>query len=620
MPDPESSTVHDAGGAAPLFNRRRLLTASAYLSGGAVLWSLAPASLLAAAPSATVVGAPLQTFSYDVVSFAPGQPEQQMRATIAVLLGLSDDALLKPFRVRAGMAAPGDLLGGWYDSDGYAPGHTFGQWLSAFARYSAATGDERVHAKVTSMVKGLAEVPDPEGHFFEDNRFPAYTLEKLNIGMIDAYSFAKNEQAVELLASLTQRALPHLPERALSRAEQQARPYKDISYTFDEAYTLPENYFLAYQRTGDMRYRELGLRFLHRDGFLDPLTDGENVLPGLHAFSHLNALNSAMQAYLILNETKYLQAARNGFQFIQEQSYATGGWGPDERFVTPGRGELAKSLTATHSSFETPCGAYGHFKLTRTLLQATRESTYGDSMEAVFYNTVQGAKALEQDGSAFYYSDYNPDGSKGFARDKWPCCSGTLPQVAADYRISAYLHDASGVYVNLYLPSSVSWRTQGGLVKISQQGAYPLGEMVHLRVDTAGRHPFALHLRIPKWTGNDAKISINGSRYAGAVRGGSFATVTRVWRAGDRIELTLPMSLRLQAVDAETPETVALLRGPLVLFPVGPGLRTFRETDLLQAQQASPGEWVVRSTSGDVRFRPFASIGDEGYSTYVGLV
>ncbi len=600
------------------FSRRRFLASTAYASCGALMPSLAAQGMFAQASPQENSGR-LQQFGYGDISFSPGLPDQQLHQTVSVLMALSDDRLLKPFRVRAGVAAPGEDMGGWYDAYAFAPGHSLGQWISALSRYYAITGDDSVHAKVGRLIRGLSAVPDPQGKFFEDNRFPAYTLEKLNCGMIDAHSFAQDPDALDLLASLTTRAMPHLPEKALTRVEQQARPHKDISYTWDESYTLPENYFLAYQRSGDERYRDLGIRFLLNGEFLDPLANNENVLPGLHAYSHLNTLNSAMQAYVVLNDPKYLRAAQNGFRFVQAQSYATGGWGPDERFVTPGQGKLAQSLTATHSSFETPCGSYGHFKVTRSLLAETRDSRYGDSMEAVFYNTVQGAKPLEQDGTAFYYSDYNAAGKKFYARDKWPCCSGTLPQVAADYRISAYLHDDAGLYVNLYLPSVVTWKTQKGDVKLSQQSSYPVEGRIRFKVEHVGGGDFALHLRIPEWAGEDASISINRTRYPGVVQAGSFATIQRAWRRGDEVDLSLPLRLRLVPVDSETPGTVALMRGPLVLFPLGGGGRTLKESELLQARHISPQQWLVRSAQGDVRFRPFASINEESYSTYVNL-
>src|SRR5437762_12192487 len=107
---------------------------------------------------------------------------------------------------------------------------------------------------------------------------------------------------------------------------------------------------------------------------------------------------------------------------------STGGWGPNEAFVEPGKGLLAASLGTTRSTFETPCGAYGQFKITRYLLRVTRDSRYGDSMEQVLYNTIAGAKPILADGASFYYSDYHSEGArKVYYKDKWPCCSGTFP-------------------------------------------------------------------------------------------------------------------------------------------------------------------------------------------------
>ncbi len=567
------------------------------------------------------VRTPLKEFGYGDVVFLPGAEDATLEQTHGVLMGLSNDRLLKPFRMRAGVAAPGADMGGWYDAQAYAPGHSFGQWLSALSRYYAITGDEATRSKVAGMVRGYGAVPDATGAFFENNRFPAYTLEKLNCGFIDAYQFTGNEEAPAVMRSMTAAALPHLPEKALSRAEQAARSHKDATYTYDEAYTLPENYFLAAERFGDRRYRELGSRFLLNEDFLMPLAEGENVLPGLHAFSHLNCLNSSLQAYFALNDPKYLKAAVNGFHFVQEQSFATGGWGPDERFVKPGEGALAKSLTTTHSSFETPCGSYGHFKLTRNLLRITRDARYGDSMETVLYNTVLGSKQLAENGDAFYYSDYNFAGSKGVARDKWPCCSGTLPQVAADFHISTYFHDDDNdnVFVNLYVPSTLRWKTRHAVVTINQAHNYPADGLVQLTVASDSRRNFTLHLRIPAWAGDDTRITVNGEPYGGAVRGETFAALRRVWGRHDRVELSLPMRFRLQQVDTETPGTVALLRGPLVLFRMGESASPLRERDLLDAEKVAGSDWLVRSDGGGVRFRPFTAIGEQRYSTYVNL-
>src|SRR5574337_1198088 len=88
--------------------------------------------------------APLQEFGYRDVDLAPGLAQTQFEQTQSVLLALNEDSLLKPWRLRAGVPAPGPELGGWYDETplhktesgghGFAPAHSFGQWLSALAR------------------------------------------------------------------------------------------------------------------------------------------------------------------------------------------------------------------------------------------------------------------------------------------------------------------------------------------------------------------------------------------------------------------------------------------------------------------------------------------------------
>ena len=75
--------------------------------------------------------------------------------------------------------------------------------------------------------------------------------------------------------------------------------------------------------------------------FFPALGAGDNVLPGKHAYSHVNALSSAARAYLSLGTTGHLRAAERGLDFIEAQSYATGGWGPGEHFIDPRAGRSA---------------------------------------------------------------------------------------------------------------------------------------------------------------------------------------------------------------------------------------------------------------------------------------
>ena len=607
-------------------SRRQFLKSAAVSTAGVLAMRSIPA-WAQTTPKGPIVP-PLSVFGYSNVQLLDGPFRLQFEQNHELFLHLNEDGLLKPFRQRQGMPAPGPDLGGWYDNaddfneennfHGFIAGHTFGQYLSGLARAYAVTRSKPTQEKVHRLVRAFAETVEPTGKFYVDYRLPGYTFDKTCCGLIDAHEFAADPIALDVLRRSTDAVLRHLPEKALSRAEQEARPHKTIAYTWDETYTLPENFFLAYQRSGDKRYRDLAVRFIYHE-YYDALAENHNALPGKHAYSHVNTFSSAMQAYLTLGDEKYLRAAVNGLRMVQEQSYATGGWGPNEAFVEPGKGLLAASLGTTRSSFETPCGAYGQFKITRYLLRVTRDSRYGDSMEQVLYNTVAGAKPILADGTSFYYSDYNSEGAKKvYYKDKWPCCSGTFPQLTADYGISSYYAGKDGIYVNLFLPSRVTWMQNRARCTLTQQTTYPTSNATQLQLDMARPENFTVYLRIPAWTDAKTRISVNGKRAVGDIVPGKFFALPRTWKNGDRVEFEIGMPLRLQAVDAQNANTVALVRGPLALFGVGNLPAKFTRAQLLAAAAASQSseDWLVETDAGRVAFRPFAAIHDESYRLY----
>jgi len=597
------------------FTRRRFVASAALLAAGgaAPLRTLARVSGAGAAPL-------LQPFDYGDVTLHSVLHEQQLETHLQLLMSLDEDSLLKPFRQMVGQSAPGVALGGWYNYDtehygidgAYAPSATFGQWVSALARMYAIRGTPEIRDRVLRLNRLYAQTID--GRYYDNNRFPAYCYDKLVCGLIDSHSFAKDTEAFRILQHTTDTALPHLPGRAIANGASW-RPGKDESYNSDESYTISENLFLAYRRGAGERYRSIARAYLD-DSFFNPLSEGHSDFAGRHAYSHVNALSSAMQAYLTLGSVRHLHAARFGFALLSRQSYATGGWGPDETLRAPGSSDLYSSLTNTHNSFETPCGSYAHFKLTRYLLRVTGDATYGDSMERMMFNTVLGAKPILADGRTFYYADYSGNGRKVYSDRRWPCCSGTLPQVAADYRISTYLRGPRSVYINLYLPSTLRWTQDGAALSLTQRSGYPFDGAIALELQTSKAVHFELRLRIPAWA-EGASLAVNGRRVDAAPEPGRFAGLARTWKSGDRIELDLPLAPRLEAIDEAHPDTVALLSGPLVLFPMVETPPAVTRSQLLSVRKSGAQSWELAARSGPVRLLPFTAIGDEPYCTYL---
>jgi hypothetical protein len=190
--------------------------------------------------------------------------------------------------------------------------------------------------------------------------------------------------------------------------------------------------------------------------------------------------------------------------------------------------------------------------------------------------------------------------------------------LAADYGISTYLPATNGVYVNLFLPSKLTWMQGGAKATLTQTTNYPTANTTVLKFDLAKQEEFTVYLRVPAWADSNTRVSVNGKRVEGDVTPGKFMAVSRTWKNGDRIEYEMGMPLRLLAVDPETPQIVAAVRGPVALFGVGKLPASFTRAQLLSATpvSASSSDLSLEAAGGKVVLRPFGSIGNETYRLY----
>jgi uncharacterized protein len=585
-------------------------------SSAAALGAVGKLPVFGATPAAAP--ADLREFDYQDVHLTGGPLKDQYDHLHAHYLGLDNDRLLKVYRQHAGLAAPGKDMGGWYDADGFVPGHSLGQYISGLARIGSCTGDAACHAKVRELVQAFGAVceanPNPFAGVNSEKVWPAYVMDKHAIGLIDAYRLSGFEPARALLPRVIAGALPFVSPVSRDRIGKKDPPY-------DETYVLPENLFAVQEITGDGRFRELAVNYLLNKEYFDPLAAGEDVLPTRHAYSHAIALSSAAKAYFVLGDPKYRTAIVNAWRFLDSQRYASGGFGPDEQFVTPGRGALFESLARTKDHFETPCGSYASMKLARYLIRATGDARYGDGLERIVYNALLAVKRPDGDGGYPYYSTYGVHAVKEYYSRKWPCCSGTLVQGVADYVLGVYFQSSNAVYVNLFVPSEVSWARNGSTVKLVQETTYPAGDVTTISVATASPATFTVGLRIPGWLRVSPEVRVNGVKQSGELLPGTFATLNRTWKNGDRIELHLPQTLRTEAIDESYPKTVALLRGA-VLYAGLDSTGATAEPPSLDPSQITPAQgtsevFVQNTGQPQTVFIPFYRVQNESYNLYL---
>ena len=565
---------------------------------------------------------PLRQFDYADVQLTGGPFFEQYTHLHAHYLALSNDPLLKVYRERAGLPAPGRDMGGWYDFKGFVPGHSLGQYISALARFGASTGDAACHQKVHDLVDGFAATLGPDNQSIlrpppanPPNLWVCYTLDKHFAGLIDAATLSKLPNATELLNRVLAGAQPLLPAKGRDRIGKKDPPY-------DETYVMPENLFAAADLTGNAVFRDFAQRYLLDREFFDPLSRGSDPFPGQHAYSHAIALSSGAKAWLVLGDDKYKQALAHAFELLTtQQQFSSGGWGPNETFITPHRGELYNSLSTTVDHFETPCGAYAATKLARYLIRFTpspADTRHADNLERVLFNTILAVKAPDSDGDYPYYSTYSPNAQKVYYKQKWPCCSGTLAQTVADYPLNIYFRADEGLYVNIYTPSSLRFTHGGTPIELTQETRYPAEDTIAITLRPAAPVATTIHLRIPAWLDRPATIRINGKPAGVSGHPGSYAALRRTWRAGDRIDLTLPQQFRTESIDDQHPNTVALMHGPVQYVALNPpaGLTNDRLPLPASLKPSGPQSFVENYSGTQIIFVPLHSIQNATYTTY----
>jgi DUF1680 family protein len=563
-----------------------------------------------------------QELPYSAVKITDGPLRHQYDAIHAHYLSLDNDRLLKVYRQRAGLPSPGADMGGWYDYDGFVPGHSLGQYISGIARIGASTGDGACHQKVHDLVSGFAATfgaenqsilrPPPDPH---PNLWVCYTLDKHFAGLIDATTWSGVPEAKELLNRVLEGAKPLLPQKGHDRIGKQDPPY-------DETYVMPENLFTAHRLTGNPAFRDLAIRYLLDREFFDLLARGEDPFPGQHAYSHAIALSSGGMAYQVLGDAKYLKALQNAFALLTtQQQYASGGWGPNETFITPHRGELYASLSSTVDHFETPCGSYAATKLARYLLRFTADPRlrvqYADYLERVIYNTILAVKFPDSDGDYPYYSTYSPRATKVYYQRKWPCCSGTLVQTVADYPLDIYMQSEQGIDINLYASSELRFKRSGTAVTLIQETRYPAEDRVIIRIDPDLPMEFTLSLRVPGWAPSLARVSMGDKPLASGAPG-TYISLHRRWRTGDVLEVTVPQDFRTEAIDDKNPNVVALMKGPVQYVALNPAMELEKDRLKLPANLKPSGVQVFTDNDGGrpMVLVPLHQIQTETYTSY----
>ena len=274
---------------------------------------------------------------------------------------------------------------------------------------------------------------------------------------------------------------------------------------------------------------------------------------------------------------------------VRSKLYITGGCGalydgvsPDGTSYSPpyiqqvhqayGRAYQLPNSTAHNES----CANIGNILWNWRMLTLTGDARFTDVIEQTLYNALLASVSL--DGRRYFYTNplrvyhdlpYTLRWSK--EREEYisrcNCCPPNIVRTIAEAGSYLYAVSDRGLWLNIYSASELRTNLpDGSVVELIQEGDYPWAGNIRIRLKKVPGHTFSLFLRIPGWS-DGALLSVNGRDPGQILQPGTYTEIRRQWKAGDLIELELPLQTRLMAAHPLAEEIsgqVTVQRGPIV--------------------------------------------------------
>lgn len=569
------------------------------------------------------------------------------------LLELKPDRMLAYLRERAGLKPKAPGYGGWDGEGRQLTGHIAGHYLSGVSMMWAATGDDRYKDRADYMVAGLKEIQDAQGDGYigalmDGNgvdgkvRFqdlskgvirsggfdlnglwsPWYVEHKIFAGLRDAYRLTGNKRALDVeikFAGWAEGILSQLNDEQIQ---------KMLATEFGG---MNEVLVDLYADTGDKRWLTLADKFQHH-AIEDPLAERKDILSGTHGNTQVPKMLGSLVRYVDTGDVKDLNAAAFFWDEVAlHHSFATGGHGKNEYFGPPDKlNDMVDGRTA-----ET-CNVYNMIKMARMLFSVDPEIRYADFHERALFNHILASQDTN-DGRVSYMVPVGRGVQHEYQDkfDSFTCCVGSAMESHALHGYGIYYESKDKLWVSLYAPSKAEWKTTG--VMIETVTDFPEGQTATVKVNAKSPRRFTLALRHPYWAGEGFSVRVNGKAVATLPKPDSYVEINRVWKTGDKVELVLPKTLRLEPLP-DNANRVAAMWGPLVLAgDLGPELneenwRTAAPAPALVAPDKNVEKWLLPvagkpgtfRTSGvgvarDIEFVPFYQLGPRRYAIYWDL-
>lgn len=587
------------------------------------------------------------------VKILPGVFRERMDVNRQYLLELDTNCLLQNFYLEAGIILPGlqvvdnpetaNLHWGWEAPTCQLRGHFLGHWISAAAKLIAADGEPELRVKLDNIVSELARCQElnggewvgsiPEKYFTRliKNQYiwsPQYVMHKTIVGLSDAYIYAGNTQALDILS--------HLSDWYITWTEKAAETNPHAVYAGEEAGML-EVWAQLYQLTKDEKYLTLAKRYADA-GLFRKLKEGKDSLTNCHANASIPFTHGAAKMYEITGGSDWLEVIKLFWKaaVTDRGMFSTTGMNAGEFWVPPHM--QGHFLGSSDQEF---CTVYNMVRTASYLLKYTGEAQYADYIERALYNGFL-AQQNAQTGMPAYFLPLGAGSRKKWGtktRDFW-CCHGTMVQAQTLYPELVWFTDGDKITAAQYIPSEFTAEMNGANVTVSQTTGMKYyndqaffdekddGQMSRwlLKFSVKCDKPvrFTLSLRVPEWA-KGVELEVNGKNTAAPVKDG-WLDITADWQ-NDSVQVFFPSELRAETLP-DMPELMSVVDGPIVLAGIIGSDCGITGADKLNEQFMPQMEhtygtfpwrqnsWRTRNQPQSVMFRPLYEVTDEEYTVY----
>lgn len=560
-------------------------------------------------------------FDLQEVTLTDGPMKTAMDKNIELLMKYDGDRLLTPFVRQSGLADTNDSQSAYYrwttkhpnfqnwGGDGFdLSGHVGGHYVSALALAYAASHDEAQRTRLKERLDYMLQVmKDCQDQFNEDQTglygfiggqpinaswqalyrgdlskirenwgwVPFYCQHKILAGLRDAYVYAGSEVAKDLFHKLADWSVNLVAK--VSESDFQG-------FLGCEHGGMNETLLDAYQLFGDQKYLTAAKKYSHQEMITNMQTLNTTFLDGKHAntqvpkyigferigevesgelrmenYDYLQGVQANHNSQVSTLNSQYLRAAENFWTDVaKNRTVCIGGNSVGEHFLSKSNSNrYIDQLDGPES-----CNTNNMLKLSEMLADRTGDAKYADFYEQATWNHILSTQDPET-GGYVYFTTLRPQGYRIYSQvnqGMW-CCVGTGMENHSKYGHFIYSHDGKEtLFVNLFTPSSL---VSDDFV-VTQETAFPDAASTTLTIGKAGH--YAIAIRHPAWVGEGFAIAVNGSPIDITVKRGtaSYATVSRTWAEGDKIEVSLPMELRYETCPNYT-DYIAFKYGPILL-------------------------------------------------------